>query len=75
MDGAYLNQEAREQVQEMLASLSKDTKGQDELESISERYKTYKDTFARNLKFDPTLKNLSRTLILLDQFDFNPHFF
>ena len=61
MDGAHLDQKAREQVQEMLESLAKDTKGQENLKSLSEQYKTYKDTFARKLKFDPTLKNLSMT--------------
>ena len=75
MDGAYLNEKAREQVQEMLNSLAKDTKGQEELESVSEQYQTYKDTFARNLKFDPTLKNLSMTQIWFNQFDLNPHIF
>ena len=70
MAGAQLDRKAREQVQEMLNSLEKDRKGQEELESVSERYKTYKDTFARNLKFDPTLKNLSMTQMLLNQFDF-----
>ena len=53
---------AKEQVQEMLANLAEDTKSQ-ELLSISEQYKTYKDAFARNLKFDPTLRNLSMNMV------------
>ena len=75
MDGAYLDQKAREQVHEMLESLGKDAKGQEGLETVSERYKTYKDTFARNLKFDPSLENLSIAQISLNQSDFNPHLF
>ena len=58
MDGGSLNDQAREQVQELLDNLAEDTKGQ-ELQSVSKVYRTYKDAFARNLMFDPTLQNLS----------------
>ena len=58
MDGGSLNRKAREQAQELLENFAEDTKGQ-ELISVSEQYKTYKDNFARNLKFNPSLQNLS----------------